>query len=150
MKKLIFILIAMLFITSCSRNGNDIDENITANAIIKSLYDKKDMRVLSFTSKINNEYKAEVLQPNANQVYIQTFKDNTVYFKLYNDIYAGRIKSTPAYHYLIFTDNTTKQEIHVQFFNDENSFQVGGINKIIDGYKEYILSSNSFQMRTNW
>ena len=39
--------------------------------------------------------KLEVLQPNANQVYIQTFKDNTVYFKLYNDIYEVKLNLLP-------------------------------------------------------
>ena len=148
MKKLIFILIAMLFITSCS---SDRDSKTTNKIEIDSkYYSKMSAKTLFLYGKVKGkpyDINGSLDVISSNDVYFQVNKENIVYLKVYNNVFTGPITESPIKYSFIFTDTNTKQKIQILDISPSSgNFKINGISTIVDYSNEYNLYTNSFQI----
>ncbi|MDQ8748201.1 hypothetical protein [Elizabethkingia miricola] len=148
MKKLIFILIAMLFVISC-RNDRD-SNNKNKIEIDSKYYSKMSAKTLFLYGKVKdkpNDFNGSIDVISSNDVYFQVNKLNIVYLKVYNSLYSGAIIESPIKNSFIFIDNNTKLKIQILDLNPSSgNFKINGISTIVDYSNEYNLYTNSFKI----
>ncbi|HFK5598991.1 TPA: membrane lipoprotein lipid attachment site-containing protein [Elizabethkingia anophelis] len=142
MKKIIFILVAMLFITSCS---SDRSNDTNTGSLNPEFYQEKPVNLASFTgipqgSTVYGDYS--VFTKNYDDLYVRVSKDNSVALKLFDNTYKGNISSynTNSFN---FIDNTSKKTIYIE--KHQNGYYVEGIKElsIKDNPKNKYYSVNS-------
>ncbi|MCT3817778.1 hypothetical protein HZQ56_17720 [Elizabethkingia anophelis] len=135
MKKLIFILIAMLFITACSSGDNrDNTEPPKEYKLQPEFYLKYSAKYLSMNTINSNGERIKISTKSDNDVYMIVNSDNTATLKIFNDTYSGPIDIVNN-NYFILKNSVSKRGIHIQ--NSLNGRSISGLSKVNDGSISY-------------
>ncbi|MCT4078416.1 hypothetical protein HZP83_18060 [Elizabethkingia anophelis] len=135
MRKLIFILIAMLFITACGSGDNrDNTEPPNEYKLQPEFYLKYSAKYLSMNTINSNGERIKISTKSDNDVYMIVNSDNTATLKIFNDTYSGPIEIVNN-NYFILKNPVSKRGIHIQ--NSLNGRSISGLSKVNDGSISY-------------
>ncbi|MCL1691957.1 hypothetical protein [Elizabethkingia anophelis] len=135
MRKLIFILIAMLFITACSSGDNrDNTEPPKEYKLQPEFYLKYSAKYISMNTINSNGDRIKISAKSDNDLYMIVNSDNTATLKIFNDTYSGLIEIVNN-NYFILKNPVSKRGIHIQ--NSLNGRSISGLSKVNDGSISY-------------
>ncbi|MVW93693.1 hypothetical protein FCL53_17155 [Elizabethkingia meningoseptica] len=130
MKKLIFILTALLLITACS---SDRDNNNSKVEIKPSpdFYKKYTASYILFQGRpygTNTSYdNVKINSESEGDIYTYIESDNTVILKIFKDMYSGKLQEVYTSNGIKFIDSKTKKTILIE---RGNGIMIDGIREI--------------------
>lgn len=128
MKKLIFILIALLFVIACNGGDNrDNTEPPKEHKLNPEFYKKFSAQFMTVYTVNSGGTPLKLNTKTENDVYTIVSSDNIVTLKIFDDTYSGPIKIINN-RYLIFKDYKLGIEIHIQ--TSMKGYSISGVQQI--------------------
>ncbi|MCT4261576.1 hypothetical protein HZP32_05560 [Elizabethkingia anophelis] len=135
MKKLIFILITMLFIMACSSGDNrDNTEPPKEYKLEPEFYKKFSAQYMTVYTVNSTGTPVKLNTSTDNDIYVVISSDNIATLKIFNDTYSGPIK---IYNNRTYGFKDYKLGININVQSSMKGYSIGGIQQIKDGIQSY-------------